>query len=70
MMVRKQGLEGSISTQQHTFTIIVHTHPQVVEQDNGYTSYFRTWVLSSMHYFATKTMGVKFGEEFYAVIAD
>lgn len=44
-ILKKQELEGSISTQQHNFTIIVYTYPQVGEQENGYESYFGTWML-------------------------
>ena len=43
--LKKQKLEGSISTQQHNFTIILYIYPQVDEQENGYESYFGTWIL-------------------------
>lgn len=70
----KQSLEGSTSIQQYNFIIIVYAYPQVDEQENGHNSYFRTWILSSTHYFATETSipvhipGLSLREEFYIVI--
>lgn len=74
--LRKQSLEGSTSIQQYNFIDIVYTYPQADEQENGHNSYFRTWILSSTHYFATETSipvhipGLSLREEFYTVIVD